>query len=351
MDVVGYLDLPMLLLTYVKAGFIKNVIEINGTLSVPRLLITLGLGLLVFGLFQQRRARRVRLAVLLRAVFPQKIFGSSSRADVLMTMLNMFVIAAVFSWAFLSQHAVSKFVVDGLTANGGLQSPTTLSPWVTGGILTVGLFLAYEFAYWLDHYLCHRVPFLWEFHKVHHTAEVLTPLTNFRVHPMDTIVFYNMLALSMGVMEGVLKYGFGQSIQPFTVWNTNILLLAGAVLLEQLQHTNFWIPFTGVWGKIFLSPAHHQIHHSTNPVHFNKNMGGNLSVFDWLFGTLHIPAKQREKLTFGVTDAGPMAHRAEGLLVTPVIDALGHLHPARSGKLDVARNLDNTSNVTPLTAG
>ena len=46
------------------------------------------------------------------------------------------------------------------------------------------LFLAYELGYWLNHYLSHRIAFLWEFHKVHHSATVLTPLTNFRVHPI-----------------------------------------------------------------------------------------------------------------------------------------------------------------------
>jgi sterol desaturase/sphingolipid hydroxylase (fatty acid hydroxylase superfamily) len=321
MDVVGFSDLPVLLVHYLKAGVVKHVIDIKGSLSVARLLITLGLGLLVFGLFQQRRKRRVQVAALLRAVFPKKLFGASFRADIFMAVFNIFIFALIFGWALVSQHVVSKYVFNGLTALGGVPDPTTLSPWITGGLLTVAMFLAYEFAFWFDHYLSHRVPFLWEFHKVHHTAEVLTPLTNFRVHPMDGILFYNMLALSIGATEGLLKYGFGQAIQPFTIWNANILILAVGFALEQLQHTSFWVPFTGIWGKIFLSPAHHQIHHSTNPVHFNKNLGGSLSVFDWLFGTLHIPTKVREKLNFGVTDAGPMAHRAEGLLVTPMIDA------------------------------
>ena len=55
--------------------------------------------------------------------------------------------------------------------------------------MTVTLFLAYELGYWLNHYVPHRVPFLWEFHKVHHSATVLTPLTNFRVHPVYMCIF------------------------------------------------------------------------------------------------------------------------------------------------------------------
>ena len=46
---------------------------------------------------------------------------------------------------------------------------------------------------------------LWDFHKVHHTAEVLSPLTNFRMHPVDSVVFGNILAIFLGVTGGVLS--------------------------------------------------------------------------------------------------------------------------------------------------
>ena len=94
-----------------------------------------------------------------------------------------------------------------------------------------------------------------------------------------------------------------------------------AFLFLQLHHAQVWIPFTGWLGRILISPAHHQIHHSTNPIHHNKNMGSCLAIFDWLFGTLHIPARQRERLTFGVTaDAGEVRvdpHSLEGALLAP----------------------------------
>ena len=53
-------------------------------------------------------------------------------------------------------------------------------------------------------------------------------------------------------------------------------------------------------GKLFQSPAHHQVHHSTDPRHFDKNLGFALAVWDWLFGTLHIPAREREVNHYGV---------------------------------------------------
>ena len=43
------------------------------------------------------------------------------------------------------------------------------------GVITAMLFLSYELGYWFNHWLSHKVPVLWEFHKVHHSATVLTP--------------------------------------------------------------------------------------------------------------------------------------------------------------------------------
>jgi sterol desaturase/sphingolipid hydroxylase (fatty acid hydroxylase superfamily) len=87
-----------------------------------------------------------------------------------------------------------------------------------------------------------------------------------------------------------------------------------------------WISFRGVLGRIFISPAHHQVHHSGNPEHFNKNFGSCLAVWDWMFGTLYVPQKQRERLTFGFAD-NPDAHTVKGELVDPLIKAAGHLKP------------------------
>jgi sterol desaturase/sphingolipid hydroxylase (fatty acid hydroxylase superfamily) len=314
-------DLPIVVVAYIVIGLKNMFWAVNGQLSFAKLSLTLGFGVLAFALLHQRKSRNIKPKAIIRALFPQRFFGASTRADVLMLLLNLYLVGMILGWAFLSQHTIATFTGETLQAWFGALSPTTWSPWATGALLTLALFLAYEFSYWLDHTLSHRVPFLWEFHKVHHAAEVLTPLTNFRVHPVDTLVFYNIVAILTGLTEGVVSYSFGSPAKPFTLWNANVLIVVGAFLVQQLQHTNFWIPFTGIWGKIFISPAHHQIHHSLNPIHYDKNMGGNLSVFDWLFGTLHIPSKKREKLTFGVDDRSPHAHSVEGLLVTPVIDA------------------------------
>ncbi len=69
--------------------------------------------------------------------------------------------------------------------------------------------LAYEFGYWISHYLFHSIPALWEFHKVHHSAEVLTTLTEMRTHPVEIIFFMNVIGLCTGIVFGAMTYVFG----------------------------------------------------------------------------------------------------------------------------------------------
>jgi sterol desaturase/sphingolipid hydroxylase (fatty acid hydroxylase superfamily) len=76
--------------------------------------------------------------------------------------------------------------------------------------------------------------------------------------------------------------------------DTNIILVLFIHACVHLQHSHMWIAFRGVLGRIFVSPAHHQVHHSANPKHFNKNFGSCLALWDWMFGTLYVPEKKRE---------------------------------------------------------
>ena len=200
----------------------------------------------------------------------------------------------------LSYEVVSHSVAQGLTAAFGPRQPTALPAYVYRTAITILLFLAYELGYWLNHYLSHRIPFLWEFHKVHHSATVLTPLTNFRVHPVYMCIFLNILALFIGTANGFGNYIFGQTTHQYVLSENNIILVFFIYLYVHLQHTQLWISFTGWLGHLFISPAHHQIHHSRNPAHFNENLGSCLALWDWMFGTLYVPAAEPERLEFGV---------------------------------------------------
>jgi sterol desaturase/sphingolipid hydroxylase (fatty acid hydroxylase superfamily) len=301
------------------------------SISVPSLLSALLVAYLCVTWKRKLARRRTKLKVLIRAFFPRRLFNTPSpRADLGLFVLNTSIFTVILGGAILSAHVVATLVHGQLVGLFGQPQLTTLTMLQMSLIMTVAMFLAYELSYFTDHYLAHTVPFLWEFHKVHHAAETLTPLTNFRVHPVDTLVFYNITAVIMGCTMGALNYLFGTAATEFSLAHSNIIVFVFVYLIGHLQHSHFWIAFTGTWGRLFLSPAHHQIHHSTNPIHFNRNLGHCLGVFDWMFGTLHIPAAKREKLTFGVDPNPANRHSVAELLIAPFGHALANITPAKA---------------------
>ena len=272
------------------------------------------------------RQRWVRTRVLFRALVPRRILRSrSGRLDIAAFLFSLFLLTTVLGWALISSDAFALLTQKILTSIGGQPRHALVSPWVASGVLTFVIYLAYEFAYWLNHWLCHRIPFLWEFHKVHHSAESLSTLTNFRVHPVDTLLFYNMASGIVGVFAGAVSYVFGYPVNPWTLGGTNLLMFVSGWLLTYLQHSHLWMSFTGLAGKLLVSPAHHQIHHSTDPRHHNRNFGATLAIWDWLFGTLHTPKRTREPLRFGVDGLGYDPHGLKGALLMPFVDAFAQL--------------------------
>jgi len=200
-------------------SFILQVLErVTGPLlspgsqfSLTSLLCALCIAVAFIAVKLYRRKRHVRLAVIMRALFPRRIaLHASTGIDFSYLIFNTFIFGAMLGWALVSFRAISNGTIGVLTSTFGTPAATALPELATRTLLTVVLFFAYEFGYWLHHYLCHRVSFLWEFHKVHHTANVLTPITVFRVHPVDTWLFVNMLALTGGGANGVANYALGK---------------------------------------------------------------------------------------------------------------------------------------------
>jgi len=300
---------------------------VGSHLSFTSLAVALTISALYFVHQRWKRGRRVRLKTIVRALFPKRIIRhASNQADIGYLFFNVFLFSILFGWAVLSYQFISNGIIALLVAVVGPVAPSALPVFVTRAVITLMLFLAYELGYWFNHWLSHKVPVLWEFHKVHHTAEVLTPFTNFRVHPVYTWVFVNILAFFAAVANGLGNYMFGDTTFQYALNDTNIILVLFIHAYVHLQHSHMWISFRGALGRIFVSPAHHQVHHSSNPKHFNKNFGSCLALWDWMFGTLYIPQKEREPLTFGFADH-PDAHTVKGELVAPLVNAAGHLKP------------------------
>lgn len=311
----------------VELGLLARRMFSPGSLfSVYSLLSALAIAVVWVAAQRRMRGRRIRLKLIPRALFPPAIVRSAStKADAGFFLLSLFALGGLIGWALISYGAVAHWTEGALIAAFGHRPPSSLDPWLIRAFLAIAVFVAYEFGYWLDHYLSHTVPFLWEFHKVHHTAETLTPLTVFRVHPIDTLIFANIVAVLTGAVGGLGGFLAGRPMDDLDALGPNLILLAFAFVTVHLQHSHVWIPFTGGWGRIFASPAHHQIHHSADPAHFGRNLGSCLAVWDWLFGTLRMPTRAREPLVYGVEPGERGAHTMTGALITPFVRAFASM--------------------------
>jgi sterol desaturase/sphingolipid hydroxylase (fatty acid hydroxylase superfamily) len=305
----------------------------GSSFSLTSLACALAIAVGVVAWQRHRRGRPIRPRAILRALFPRRILTSPSHfIDLGYLFYHVFLGGLLFGWTTISYQFLTNGIISGLAATFGPTTPTTLPALVERSVITVMLFLAYELGYWFNHYLSHRVPFLWEFHRVHHTATVLTPITNFRVHPVYTFVFVNILAISTATANGIANYMFGETAYQYALSDTNIILVIFVHTYVHLQHTELWVPLSGALGRVFMSPAHHQVHHSTNPAHFNKNMGSCLALWDWMFGTLYVPGKEPEKLSFGVDPNDQSVHTITGAYLDPFVRAAGVVRNALTGR-------------------
>jgi sterol desaturase/sphingolipid hydroxylase (fatty acid hydroxylase superfamily) len=199
------------------------------------------------------------------------------------------------------------------------------SPFGVGVIVLQTLLsaLALDLGLFLAHRLQHAVPLLWEFHKVHHSAEVLTPVSAYRMHPVD-----DLLSVTLGGALGGMVAGVFQWLDPGNPGPLLLLGLHAAVFLYylagfNLRHSHVWIDYPRWLGRVLISPAQHQIHHSAAPCHAGKNLGFIFAFWDAACGTLWRPAR-RERLRFGLAgDETPQYSSIRRLYFLPFSRAFG----------------------------
>lgn len=157
-----------------------------------------------------------------------------------------------------------------------------------------------DFALFYAHYLQHKIPWLWQFHKVHHTAKVLTPITLYRMHPIDNLLTYSLVGLLLGITQGFFQFFTGPDAVIIDFMGVNVFFGLFYIMGYNLRHSHIWFDFGPVLDHIFISPAQHQIHHSSEKRHLDKNMGLMFAFWDYFFNTLYIP-KEKENFELGIT--------------------------------------------------
>lgn len=233
-------------------------------------------------------------------LFDRQVWASESAInDYILLALTPALRVTVLAWTVVNWKVVASWVVSGLHSLGVGGEVNDTAALALGAALTVSLFLVDDFLRWWAHYMMHRVPELWEFHKVHHSAEHLNFATAERHHPLEVVLTGLVLTTGYGLVNGLFIGLFGDTLTVHTVAGANILLVAFNIVGGVLRHSPFWISFGPGVERWIISPAMHHIHHSSKLEHFDRNMGGSLAIWDRWAGTLHIP-KGREVEQFGI---------------------------------------------------
>lgn len=143
------------------------------------------------------------------------------------------------------------------------------------------LFVLRDFVQWNVHRLLHRVPWLWEVHKVHHSVREMGYAAHLRYHFGETIVYRSIEYLPLAMI------GFG--IQDF------ILVHLFTIAIGHLNHANVHLPL-GPLKYLLNNPQMHIWHHAKElPAgSYGINYGISLSLWDYLFGTAWMPRDGRD---------------------------------------------------------
>jgi sterol desaturase/sphingolipid hydroxylase (fatty acid hydroxylase superfamily) len=175
----------------------------------------------------------------------------------LTTLLTMRPAMVFFDWARIPavQEVVSRLPLV-------IQIPAVL--------------LVADFTQYWVHRAFHAVPFLWRFHAIHHSAEAMDWLAGSRLHLVDAVVTR------------------GLTYVPIYVLGFSDVAMAAYVVIVVVQatfiHANVRWEFPGL-RRVVATPCFHHWHHAAEPEAVDKNFSVHSPLWDWLFGTLHLPGR------------------------------------------------------------
>ncbi|MGM0635043.1 MAG: sterol desaturase family protein [Bacteroidota bacterium] len=210
----------------------------------------------------------------------QKIFRRGFWLDTFYIFFNFFIFSLV------GYNAISNIGVELFNDFLGLFGITNLAAievqnlpvWIQFLIM----FIIADFIQWSVHVMLHKVPWMWEFHKVHHSVKEMSFGAHFRFHFMETIFYKTAQYIPLAMI------GFG--IQEFFIIHMFTLFIG------HLNHANLNWGY-GPLGYLFNNPKMHIWHHAKELPRehpYGMNFGITLSLWDYIFGTAYIPNEGRD---------------------------------------------------------
>ena len=260
-------------------------------------------------------------------IFDKKIFFSkSAKSDYKIFLINQLIMMIV-----------SPFLITQLTIATALYFYFHTIDWLSAGMFvgiakiyiilsfTIFQFTIDDFSKYIVHRFMHKWPVLWALHKVHHSATVLTPMTVFRTHPLEGIIFSLRSAITQAIGISMFFYLFGNLVSLYTIVGVNVFVFVFNILGSNLRHSHIGIRYWKWLEYIFISPAQHQLHHSIAFEHHDKNFGAALAIWDWLFGSLH-HSVEFETLHLGIKkNQHDATHNLKNLYLDPIHEIKKHI--------------------------
>lgn len=261
---------------------------------------------------------------LFRFIFPKSVWQHPSawldvRYFIFHGLIGHFAVHLLTASVFIFGLSLT-INLETLQSLGDVENYSTAHRAAMAIFALVVMTLLGDFIAFYVHYLQHKVPFLWQFHKVHHSSEVMHPLSNFREHPVDNLTYNFFTQLIVGIVWGAMLTLIGFKPDTIALFGIGIVTLLFNVAGYQLRHSHMWLKWPGVWSKVFPSPAHHHVHHSRHPDHLDKNFAFIFPLWDILFKTYEMPEDNRD-VEFGIVEDSSELNSCVNLYVIPFRDA------------------------------
>ena len=216
--------------------------------------------------------------------------------NLIVAIINLVILAAVFGGITVS---IAEYA-------GRQRAGLLYSLPVSTTVRAILAFLILDaWTYWW-HRANHRVPFLWRFHRMHHSDPEMDVSTATRFHvgeiTMSSIIRLGLIPLLGLPLISLLMY--------------DLVLLAST----QFHHANLALPG---WADrtlraVIVTPFVHKIHHSHLQPETDSNYSSFLTVWDRLFGSFRL-RDDYNSIRFGVDGLeGPEQQTIKGLLLTPL---------------------------------
>lgn len=181
-----------------------------------------------------------------------------------LSVLNSILLNLIFAGAVLqTAHYVTVNRMGLLNAWG-----------IPGWFKLLATVVFMDFMLYVWHFLNHEMPFLWRFHRVHHTDLNMDVSTATRFH-LGELMISSVIKIS-------LVYFLGADFLGVLVFESALVLCA------QFHHSSLRVPwwFEKIFWVLFVPPSMHRIHHSVKIKERDTNYGTIFSVWDRVLGTL-----------------------------------------------------------------